>query len=435
MKLKILSVDFPVEGKGIENYSFYEAPAFSDYDVVIIDPQNISGLWNKIKPERDGSLHTYTSQDGGFGKRLTSSMSRKKDELRSLLKITEGIVVCILRNQGHKLKLYEGYNSWTIDRYSWLPIGFRPISRQGKEIKIINKHHPFNQYLNAFKDSLYFEAVLERYREMLPIATNKVGELIAVEYPIDQGRLIFLPSLNNPDSEKVGGVLIDSLKGSFKWNIPDDKPAWLSTYSLHGEDKIIAEIKEIDDEISKIEKRKEELESEHNRLELLKSLLYEQGKYSLEPAVREAFKILGFNVLEPDEYDEEYDLFSKEEDLIVIGEIEGSEKQVDIAKYRQLLDYVDREETSNASKVKGVLIGNGFIKIKPEERDEQFTEAAIRGCRARKFCRITTYELYKAVQAVLSGTIRKEEIKGQILNCEDEFKLTILESKEVFCDN
>jgi hypothetical protein len=37
---------------------------------------------------------------------------------------------------------------------------------------------------------------------------------------------------------------------------------------------------------------------------------------------------------------------------------------------------------------------------------------------------------------VLSGVIRKEEIKEQLLNCEDEFKLsTILKKAEVFYGN
>jgi hypothetical protein len=447
MKLKILSVDFPIEGKGIENYSFYDAPSFSDYDVVIIDPEKISNLWvGKIRPEDDGSLWTFTSYDKGFGNAMTALMSRRNEELKHLLTITKGIVVCVLRNYGPILRIssFRGADrSWSIDRYSWLSsvVSLNAILRIGKEIKIVNKHHPFNQYLNAFKDSLYVEAVLQTYRnenKILPIATNKVDELIVVECSMKGGgKLILIPPLDNHDPEKVGGVLIDCLRGTLKWGTPSLKPDWVSAYSLPGENEIIAKIEDLDNEILKIEKRKEGFEAEYKRFEMLKGLLYGQGKYGLEPSVREAFKILGFNVLEPDKYDEEYDLFSKEEDLIVIGEIEGSEKQVDNEKYRQLLEYViDCEETLNGKRVKGILIGNGFIKIKPEEREEQFTDAAIRGCRSRRFCRITTFELYKAAQAVLSGAIQKEEIKKQILNCEDEFKLsTILVSKEVFCGN
>ncbi|MEW6214931.1 MAG: hypothetical protein AB1478_07000 [Nitrospirota bacterium] len=443
MKLKILSVDFPIKGKGIENYSFYKAPSFLDYDVVIIDPESISDLWTeKITPEDDGRLWTYARSDEGFGKWLDSSMSRRREEIDQILTITKGIVIYILRGIGKRLNIGEWRSDErpkiVIDRYNWLPYSTSPrYVPPGREIKIVNKYHPFNQYLTVFKDSLYFEAILVKNGRMLPIATNKVGEVIAAEYRVEEGKLIFLPPLVNPDPEKTGGVLIDCLRGALKWSSRSGKPSWFLAYSLPGETEVITKIKGLDDEISKIEKRKEEFQSEYNRFEMLKSLLYEQGRYGLEPAVREAFRILGFNVLNPDEYDEEYDLFSKEEDLIVIGEIEGSEKQVDNEKYRQLLEYViDCEETLNGKRVKGILIGNGFIKIKPEERGEQFTDAAIRGCRSRRFCRITTFELYKAVQAVLSEAVQREEIKKQILNCEDEFKLsTILESKEVVCGN
>lgn len=385
MKLKILSIDFQIKGKGIENYSFYEAPAFSDYDAVIIDPQEISDLWvDEIRPENDGRLWTSTKYDQGFGNHITFFMNSRKHELRHLLTITKGIVVCILRSCGPILNISEypsessrRERAWSINRYSWLSniINSSPISRQGTTIKTINKHHMFNQYLNAFKDFLFFEAVLLLYPRGLPIATNRVGELIAVEYSVKGGKVIFIPPLKNYDPEKVGGVLIDCLKGMLKWNIPSWKPDWVSDYSLPGEDEIITKIKKCDDEISKIEEEKEKLKSEYNKFEMLKGLLYEQGKYGLEPAVREAFRILGFKILEPDEYDEEYNLFSKEEDLTVIGEIEGSENQINLAKYRQLLDYVDREETLNANKVKGILIGNEFVKKKIKERGEQFTEA------------------------------------------------------------
>lgn len=444
MKLKILSVNSQLEGKGIENYSFYEAPAFSDYDAVIIDPQGISDLWvNDITPEDDGSLWTSTYRDRGFGSSVISLISRREEEFKQLLTITKGVIVCILRSYGQKLRIraYRGAErSVSINRYSWLSdvIDFSLTSRVGKEVKVVNKHHPFSQYLEAFKDSLYFEAVLQPHRpKMIPIATNKVGELIAVEYPIEGGKLILIPPLENPDPEKLGGVLIDCLRGALKWSSPSGKPSWFLAYGLPGEAEVIAKIKELNNEISEIEMERKEIESEYNKLEMLKSLLYEQGKYGLEPAVREAFRLLGFNVLEPDEYDEEYDLFSKEEKLIVIGEIEGSEKQVDIGKYRQLLDYVDREETLNASKVKGILIGNGFIKIRPEERGEQFTEAVIRGCKTRRFCRVTSYELYKAVHAVLSEVIQRDELKERILNCDDEFKLseTILKNEKIVYDN
>lgn len=172
-----------------------------------------------------------------------------------------------------------------------------------------------------------------------------------------------------------------------------------------------------------IERLIDEQEKELKSLEMVKSLSYEQGKYGLEPAVREAFRIIGFDVYDPEEYKEEYDLFVKEGDLTIIGEIEGSQKQVSVDKYRQLLDYTDSRVT-NGETVKGILIGNGFIGIDPAERPEQFSDEAIRGCESKKFCRMTTFELFKAVRAVIDNPDHRDKIKQAIINCGTEFKFS-----------
>jgi hypothetical protein len=88
------------------------------------------------------------------------------------------------------------------------------------------------------------------------------------------------------------------------------------------------------------------------------------------------------------------------------------------------LDYVEASEQKGI-RCKGILIGNGFLDVDPSLRGEQFSEHAIKGCERQKYCRLTTYELYKAVSAVLSNPEDQDLrnlIKDKILNCEGEFK-------------
>ncbi len=111
----------------------------------------------------------------------------------------------------------------------------------------------------------------------------------------------------------------------------------------------------------------------------------------------------------------------------MIGEIEGSIKAIDIGKYRQLLDYVEdlRPKVKNC---KGILIGNGYLDTEPSKRSEQFTEHTKEGCDKQKFCRMNTYELYKAISAILSRPKDqglKDLIKQKILSCEGEFKYDV----------
>ena len=239
--------------------------------------------------------------------------------------------------------------------------------------------------------------------------------------PFGKGKIVFLPPLKSIEQLKVSGILIDCIRRSLHWTEPLKKPHWITKYSLAKEKTIKSEIDSFKEREKEIKNLIDAQEKKMFRLEMVKSLLYEQGKHGLEPAVREAFRIIGFNVLDPEKYEEEYDLFIKDEDLIIIGEIEGSIKQIGVTKYRQLLDYTDVRLT-RGEKIKGLLIGNGLLEADPEKRNEQFTNEAIRGCESKRFCRITTYELFKAVKAVIENPECRDGIKQVIINCDNEYK-------------
>lgn len=453
MKFKVLAVDSRIVGGNVTNASFYNASSFSDYDVVVIDPISISDAWKNVKSRDDGSLLVYSNSDQGFSKALVEIVKQRAEETRLLLEKTEGIVVCFLRQKGpilnYKSSSFTDEHASSIHRYSWLPrkeysywegarkiqrkcwfpgYSFDPIPRIGQVLGEIDKTQPFSQYFMSLKEEIHFEAVIndtELLRVAKPIAKNKVGEVIALELSFGQGKFVFLPPPSKSiDEEKASGVLIDCIRKSLHWTQPLIKPDWINKYELPGEAEVEQQVEKVQKNIANLEKKKQSRQERRDKLEMLKGMLYEQGKYGLEPPVREAFRILGFNVLEPEEYEEDYDLYIREPTLTIIGEIEGSNKQVDVQKYRQLLDYVSTK-VEEGENIKGILIGNGFINVDPDKRTEQFTEKAILGCRRQKFCRITTYELFKAVRAILSESHNKglkKSVKQKVLKCDDEFK-------------
>jgi hypothetical protein len=126
----------------------------------------------------------------------------------------------------------------------------------------------------------------------------------------------------------------------------------------------------------------------------------------LEPLVRSAFKLFGFAVPEPEEYEGEWDveLRDNQSGQTALGEVEGSEGVIDVDKYRQLLDYIEAEVQEGRDH-KGILIGNGYrlLALDAPERQNQFSEHARRGAVRNQFSLVSTTELFKAVCAVLES--------------------------------
>ena len=450
MKFKVLSINKQLEHNLIDNSDFKSAPAFSDYDVLIIDPKGLSNFWKgQIHETPSGIPQADTLRDKGYGNRMLSLFNRRKSEIEQLLKISQGIVICYLRRHEPSLRLiryrktiryYEDLNI-----YSWLPkfnfsledgetfrkgifpdqINFK--YREGSEISFIEQSHPFSKYFYAYKEQIKFECIVETEGSLeafLPvISKNKVQETISCEVPIEGGKIIFIPPNLAETTKKEAGVLLDCIEGIFEHVAESPPPPWIEKYSLPNENKNKAKIEELDKRISEFQKEKQKLEEEQINILKFKGLLFAKGKRTLEPLVRDAFKLMEFNVLDSDQYEEEYDLYIKEGNLTIIGEIEGTDSSlIDVDKYRQLLDYVEAE-LDKGIKCKGILIGNAYRYKDPAERQNQFSNHAIKRCENQGFCRITTYQLYELVKKMLSG-IEKSDLKKlreDIINCKTEF--------------
>jgi len=412
-----------------------KAPSFAENDVVIVDPTNVGLAWDgKAQSVRsNGSLWNQHNTDGGFSLGLTQHLIQRKAEINMLLEITGGILVCFVKQQSPKLHCKSSTEhdrtAWALGTYTWLPIEFELLPREGNEIREIDKSHAFADYFTELAEDIFYEAVIPDGKLLSSskiLARNRVGEVLAIEKSIENGKIIFIPPVKKEyDTKKVGGVLFNCIRGMTQGIVVESKPQWISDYILPGNSEIKAKKEVYEQNIKKLEDEKTEVEKRLLELDKLRSLLYEQGKFKLEPAVRAAFRLIGFNVLEPEDYDEDYDLFIQNNDPIIIGEIEGSQGQIDVRKYRQLLDYHNAEYVINGKNCKGILIGNGFKNEDPENRGEQFTEQAIRGCENMGFCRLTTYELFKAVNVVLADPENnglKQTIRQGILDCTGEFK-------------
>jgi hypothetical protein len=389
MKLRILKFGINATHDLISDLRNFDAEqSISDFDAFIYDP---------------GSFHSATLDQ--------ISMVRRQMEIRDLILKKGGIVICILRPDNPVSGGYLLLDA-TDPGVIALIRGYARLGA-GSQMRLLSSARGcLTAYFQVLKGTLSFEAFLQCSEAQLNhyagtiFAVDSVEHPVAVEFEIGEGRICFAPLPKEIEPARLGAAIVKVIKAHFDRTTEIDAPDWTSQVT-------VPQANVHDHQITELTRRKDEFEAQIDALKferekLLKYvwLLFGYGKAVLEPVVRSAFRLFGFVVPEPEEYEGEWDveLRQTESARTALGEVEGSEGVIDVDKYRQLLDYIDAE-TLEGRDHKGILIGNGFRLLAPEapERQSQFSDHAQRGAARNDFCLVPTTELFKAVCAVLES--------------------------------
>jgi len=321
METRHLAIDWNLDHPAIHRDPFFGRFSFSAFDAVFIDPEPISRHWTaEVATGGDGIRRTDPERDRGFGRTLKAWMQRRRAEADDLLKRGGGIIVCRLRPRGEPLEiLSSGGVPERVDRYSWLPsitlvdrhhqLSFptngRFLPRRGEDIVLAGTGSPFEDYLREFEGHIVYDAVyqdllstpIERFATVL--ARNRVGDIVALEIPFDEGRLILVARK-------------EAFRPAFA-PIPD----WLPSYPLPGEDELVDELTGLTERRDALALKVEETAKKLEEKTRYKLLLYAKGRFSFLPAVADSFRALGFDVTESGP---ELVLQSPEGDAIVAAE-------------------------------------------------------------------------------------------------------------------
>ncbi|MCX6910003.1 MAG: hypothetical protein NTY01_18440, partial [Verrucomicrobia bacterium] len=149
-----------------------------------------------------------------------------------------------------------------LDRYTWLPhvalvdrqhhFAFpsngRFVPRRGQDVIVEASGSPFEEYLRTFEERISYSAVyqdllstpLERFATVL--ARNRVGDAVALEIPVDEGRLVLLPPLEGVSPSREADVLLDVVRRASTRPPFVAEPDWLPGYALPGEEALADEL-------------------------------------------------------------------------------------------------------------------------------------------------------------------------------------------------
>jgi len=440
MAIRTLSVDWKLDHPGVQREDFFGRTSLSSYDAVFIDPETISRRWTfDVAPGGDGARRTDPQQDRGLGRTLSAWMARRRTEADDLLKRGGGLLICRLRPRGEPLLIGSDSGEERLDRYSWLPsvslvdrqhqlafpVNGRFVARRGADVTVEECDSPFAAYLSRFAGNVAYSAVyqdllstpIDRFATVL--ARNRVGDIVALEIPFDEGRLVLLPPLEGVSPAQEAEALIEAAESSAARAGFFAAPDWLSAYLVPGEEDLLNELAGLEERHATLSAKIEEVRGRLAETSRFNKILHTRGRFSYVPAVAESMRTLGFEV------EEEADalrLRSEEGDaLVVAAAAEGN--AVGLPPYRHLLATVDRAVTDGEGHHKGILVVSGSRELDPKRRPTQFSPEVLRGCQSQGFCLISSYALFKLVQSALAD--RKADhapARRALLECDGEFR-------------
>lgn len=429
----ISSIGYEIPGKSDSLIDFSSKQSLMDSDIILISPEL---PWYERSSANHGSYlgKTCYGETGSF--QLKEDISHWKKEMINALNAGKTVFLMLSSKEdfyvdtGSRTYSGNGRNrSTTINvtnyhNYQLLPINIGTIhSANGKEI--FSTGNPlFGNLFKSLASNFEYQVYLENI-EGTPIFVGKdKSKILGAIYKVGSGHLVVLPYLNY-DREKfikhkkdkdnketaywtekalefgytLGNSLIEIDIGLTEESAKTPPPVWLlnNIFNTEKESIIQNSINQNLKKIKDIENVNEELRVELEKEQILKDLLFEQGK-PLEIAVIEALEIIGYKAENYNDGKLELDqVIQSPEGFRYIGECEGKDnKDIDITKFRQLLESMSadfaREEVEE--KAFGILFGNAQRLLPPEERTLDFTEKCKIGANREKIALIKTIDLF-----------------------------------------
>lgn len=399
---------------------FAKADSLSDFDLVFVDPVRIDQLWTThLTPQSDGKFRTNPDEDGGLSSGLRNLMSARREELINLLEEAGGAVFCKLRKPGRELTVLKKEEEEEINRYTWLPdtemklfrSGRAIETRKGKSLKLRKVSSPVVSFLNDFRESISYESVLKN--QSLPdgqssevFASTPTGGFVSFGFVRGEGSLVFLPA--GMELEVSGEQELVKAAGRVVRGGGYYSPSWLGNYRLPSEKDIRNELKEIDEEVSRLEKQREEKTEELRNIDVLKGLLSSRTNHELKSSLSRALEVAGFDV---EEDCSGIDLMITDSEKVNLAITVGAnpEAPVDLDPYHRLVQGINELKIFENKDPQGVVVANGFGAEDPADRDNQATEELLEGCNLYGFTVLTAEEIFERIKEIKKGKVGSRE--------------------------
>ncbi|MCU4162301.1 hypothetical protein AiwAL_19865 [Acidiphilium sp. AL] len=402
-----------------DQIDYLSSESLRDYDIAIFDPAfpNLS----RIEFSGGGSCLAIEATEA-----LTKALAHWSAELRGALQ--SGKTAFILLNEfeqdsaatgsSMKSRNQRTYNTKYIENYSAIPVRIDAKNAKGRKVNV--KDGRFRNLYDIIAQITEYRVILTATNDMEVIFSAKdgaaVGSIIRPEglpgslvllpyFSFDtetftedeDGRLVWTDQAIQTSHALIGQILaIDkTIRGAAGLTPP---PNWIvNARSPALGAAIDVAIADIDAQIEDLNNERSEREQAKSDLAGYTHLLYETGK-PLERAITKTLQLLGYEVDTLRIGDLEIDhVIVGPSGKRMIGEAEGKDTSaIDIGKFRQLASNIQEDFAREKvdAPAKGLLFGNGYRLMPPENRGEQFTRKSLTNALLHGTALIRTADLY-----------------------------------------
>jgi len=406
--------------------SYHSGSSLLDFDIVVFDPS--FPIYDREYFTNGGHCVSIASSQ-----HLLTSMGHWRREILAAMKrgSTVFIVLNALKSESFALgttskrKGEVSYQTQDHSNYSAIPGGLKIRNSKGQRITVNDTI--FKPLYSLIEEIAEFRVILEN-EELTGSFTARDGSNLGGVAKVKEtdGNMVLLPYFNFDhmvedfeDEERWTDEAVKISKGVIKQLVEIDKalknkeqvtppPDWITDFNLpKAADVIKTDIENISTKIATMKAEKEKRENDFKDYESYLSLLFASGK-ELESSIEKTLKLIGYDVKNYRHGDLEIDHIIQSPDgkERMIGETEGKDNSaVAISKFRQLESNIneDFERDEIELPARGVLFGNGFRMIKPDDRPDQFSEKCKTNAKRLGTALIRTSDLYPVALYIIDN--------------------------------
>lgn len=405
----------------IEYYSINGTWSLLDFDSVIISPEHFLDVY-----KQEGMCEDVPKLDREDSRRIKKNYDNIRSQLIELLQQGKNIYVFIgFTNNCYR---YTGglgpfglpTETELFDLYSFLPIKVSLVPMRGYNIELIDSK--YKEIFISISKSMEYNSVISVEKGLPFLKIKGTDNVVGTIVPYLNGKIVFLPYFNGTFSsygakanelrQKVFNAIYSLDELLTKKEIAE-YPEWIDEYNILMESEDLVQLQNLEKEKIELQRR---IDNQKKRLELLKKYkgLFTSTGHQLENIVKDVLTKLGFEIFPSDS--RRSDVVAKYQNQDIVAEVKGVKKSATEEYARQLEAWNSDFWRETQRVAKCILIVNGFLDKKLEERNEPvFPNAMLKYCNGHELCLITTTQLLCLFIEITENPECKDERINELL--------------------